>query len=154
MTVAFDTDVFLYALDHSAGDRQARARELFRRAAFSPSSAVVALQCLGELVQVASRRLGLPVEEARDVALRWGEAFEVRPAVPGDLWHACEAAADQGLPFWDAMLWATLRRSGVTHLLSEGLPDGRELGGVCFVDPFAPHNDALIDLLLPAADLG
>jgi hypothetical protein len=38
-------------------------------------------------------------------------------------------------------------------LLSEDLQDGRRLDGVLFVNPFAPENQKLVDLALPALPL-
>jgi predicted nucleic acid-binding protein len=66
-----------------------------------------------------------------------------------DLTMALDAVRDHKLSFWDAMLWATAARAGVTHLFSEDFQDGRVLGPVRFVNPFAARNDALIDTLLP-----
>jgi len=45
------------------------------------------------------------------------------------------------MPYWDAQLWATARLNQVEVLLSEDFQDGRVLGGVRFVNPFAPSFD-------------
>jgi predicted nucleic acid-binding protein len=50
--------------------------------------------------------------------------------------------------FWDAMLWASARRAGVRHLLTEDLQDGFALQGVTFINPFNRQNDQLIDAVL------
>jgi predicted nucleic acid-binding protein len=47
------------------------------------------------------------------------------------------------------MIWATADRIGVQYLLSEDLQDGRERGGVTFVDPFEGWNEALLAEILP-----
>ena len=46
------------------------------------------------------------------------------------------------------MLWASARRAGVTHLLTEDLQDGFTLQGVTFINPFNRENDLLIDGVL------
>jgi len=51
--------------------------------------------------------------------------------------------------FWDAMLWASARRAGVKHLLTEDLQDCFTLQGVTFINPFNRENDQLIDEVLP-----
>jgi predicted nucleic acid-binding protein len=76
-------------------------------------------------------------------------AFPVCAADEDDLDRAMRAVADHNLSFWDAMLWATARRAGCRLLLSEDFQDGRDLGGVLFVNPFDPANRKLIDLALP-----
>jgi predicted nucleic acid-binding protein len=47
------------------------------------------------------------------------------------------------------MLWASARRAGVRHMLSEDFQDGFALQGVTFINPFNPENNPLIDRLLP-----
>ena len=41
------------------------------------------------------------------------------------------------------------RRAGCRVLLSEDFQDGRDLGGLLFVNPFDPANRQLLDLALP-----
>jgi predicted nucleic acid-binding protein len=53
------------------------------------------------------------------------------------------------VPFFDAMLWATVKAAGCRVLLTEDLQDGRGLEGVRFVNPFDPANNSLVDLVLP-----
>jgi predicted nucleic acid-binding protein len=55
------------------------------------------------------------------------------------------AVLQHGLPYRDAMLWATVQQAGCRLLLSEDFQDGRTLGQVTFVDPFEPRNSALLD---------
>jgi predicted nucleic acid-binding protein len=80
----------------------------------------------------------------------WRAYIPVRPQAEEDLTAALDAVRKHGLPLWDAMLWATVQRVGVSHLFSEDFQDGRQLGGVRFVNPFNPANDALIDRILPS----
>lgn len=75
---------------------------------------------------------------------------QVEAATADDLTNATRAVRDHGLSFWDALLWATVRRAGVRTLISEDLQDGRMLEGVRIVNPFAAHNAALLDRMLPA----
>lgn len=63
-----------------------------------------------------------------------------------------QAARDNRLSFWDAMLWATARRIGVRVLISEDFQDGEILNGVRFVDPFAVRNANFIEQLLRSED--
>jgi predicted nucleic acid-binding protein len=47
------------------------------------------------------------------------------------------------------VLWVTVRRAGVRLLITEDLQDGRLIERVRFVNPFAAHNDAVIDRGIP-----
>jgi predicted nucleic acid-binding protein len=57
-----------------------------------------------------------------------------------------EAVRTHRLAFWDAILWASVQRAGVQHLLTEDFQDGFNLAGVPL--PFNPANKELIDKLL------
>jgi predicted nucleic acid-binding protein len=59
-----------------------------------------------------------------------------------------EAVRTHRLAFWDAILWASVQRAGVQHLLTEDFQDGFSLAGVIFINPFNPANKELIDKLL------
>ena len=80
----------------------------------------------------------------------WRAVVQVEAATADDLAAAIRAVQQHGLSFWDAMLWATARRAGVSILISEDLQDGRVIEGVRIVNPFAEHNAALLDRMLPA----
>jgi predicted nucleic acid-binding protein len=58
------------------------------------------------------------------------------------------AVRQHGLSFWDAMLWATVRRIGARTLLSDDLQDGRAIEGVHLANPFLAHNRGFIDAQL------
>lgn len=70
------------------------------------------------------------------------------PVVAADevaLVDAIDGVVEHKLSFWDAMMWATAKRAGCRLLISEDGADGRTLGGVTTVNPFARKASALID---------
>ncbi len=71
--------------------------------------------------------------------------MRVESARVEDLDAAMRAVFDHRFAFWDAMLWATVRRAGVRVLITEDFQDGRVLEGVRFINPFVRANDALIE---------
>jgi predicted nucleic acid-binding protein len=148
MTVAFDTNVLVYATAPAAIAKGGRAREVITRGLRS-GAAVLLLQTLAEFSHVALRKAGLPVDTVAAMVTAWQAVLPVEAAVAEDLPAALAAAKEHRIAFWDAMLWAASRRLGVRHLFSEDMQDGRDLQGVRFVNPFEPRNDALIDRILP-----
>lgn len=147
MIAAFDSNVLIYAIDIRNEAKRTRARDVMVRA-MQTDAAVLLFQTLGEFSRVALRQK-VPVTAVRASLDAWRQAMPIQEAVPGDLDVALDAVRDHKLQFWDAMLWATAARAGVTHLFSEDFQDGRMLGPVRFIDPFAAKNEALIDALLP-----
>ncbi|MBI3513491.1 MAG: PIN domain-containing protein [Proteobacteria bacterium] len=149
MTVSWDSNVLVYAVAPSPIPHRERARELIDRG-MRAGCAVLLLQTLGEFSHVAIRKAKIPVHHVRRVTEAWRAVFPVQAAADDDLPAALDAVRIHGLQFWDAMLWATARRIGVRHLLTEDLQDGRLLDGVRFVNPFNSANRELVDTILPA----
>ena len=146
--VSFDTNVLVYATASRSDAKVIRARDLISRAMRAESS-VLLLQTLAEFSNVALRKARIPVKDIRKTIDAWRAVLPVQAADDSDLLVALEAVKAHRLAFWDAMLWATARRAGVRHLLTEDLQDGFALQGVTFINPFKRENDQLIDKVLP-----
>ncbi len=148
--VSFDTNVLVYATASISDVKVIRARDLVARAMRAASS-VLLLQTLAEFSNVAIRTARIPVEDIRRTIDAWRAVLPVQAADDSDLLVALEAVRAHRLAFWDAMLWASARRAGVRHLLTEDYQDGFALQGVMFINPFKRENDQLIDqVLLPS----
>ena len=148
MSVSFDTNVLIYATAPTPIQKSSRARDVIARGARCGSS-ILLLQTLAEFSSVAIRKAGISIDEVRAAINVWQAVVQVRAAEESDLSDALTAVKTHRLSFCDAMLWATARRVGVRHLLTEDFQDGFELEGVRFVDPFRPANGPLIDEILP-----
>jgi predicted nucleic acid-binding protein len=146
--VCFDTNVFGYAIDATAGRRHVTALDLVERALGS-GEAVLILQTLAEFYTMATRKLETSPDDACSFLAGLRAVLPVYAATDPDLDKAMEGARRHGLSFWDAMLWATADRIGVKYLLTEDFQDRRVLGGVTFVDPFQGENEALLTKILP-----
>jgi predicted nucleic acid-binding protein len=88
---------------------------------------------------------------AGEVAARvneWRSAMEVVTANEACLVDAMDAVIGHQLSFWDAMMWATAKQHGCSLLLSEDGDDGRTLGGVTLVNPFASPRSPLLTQVL------
>jgi predicted nucleic acid-binding protein len=143
---SFDTNILVYAADWRAGRRHEVATDLLIRAV--GTDCVLTLQSLSEFFHVTTRKGLLSVAEAVVNVDDWRKLFRVVAADESALPDAIAVVRDHGLSFWDAMLWATVRRAGCGLLVTEDLQDGRSLGGVRFVNPFGETlPQALVDAL-------
>ena len=147
MIVTFDTNVLAYATAPAPPGKVRRARDLIARG-MQGGSCLLLLQTLGEFANVAIRKARMPGDEVRALIDVWSTVLPVHAAEPDDLAVALDAVKSHRLAFWDAMMWAAARRLGVRYLLTEDMQDGFALDGVCFINPFAPENDGLIDEIL------
>jgi len=100
------------------------------------------------VVQRLIRKARIPAHAVKTIIETWLAVLPIQPADEADLLLALEAVHSRRLPFWDAMLWASAKRAGVRHMLSEDFQDGFELQDVTFINPFNAENNQLIDKLL------
>jgi predicted nucleic acid-binding protein len=145
--IAFDSNVLVYATGPAGDPKCERAREIINRASLE-ADGVMLVQALAEYSHVAIRKARIPAAKVRIIIELWGKVFSVEAASHDDLAAALGAVEEHRLAFWDAMLWATAQRVGVRYLLTEDLQDGRNLGGVRFVNPFAAANRSAIERIL------
>ena len=146
--ISLDTNILVYSVDRDAGDRHNTAVKLVERSVRA-GNCVQPLQSLCEFFDIATRKIGLDVSIAAEVVARWQAAVPIEPASNDDLRNAMRAVREHGLSFWDALLWATVRRVGVELLISEDFQDGRCIEGVRILNPFAARNTGLIEAALP-----
>jgi len=146
--ISLDTNILVYSVDRDAGDRHNTAVKLVERSVRA-GNCVQPLQSLCEFFNIATRKIGLDVSIAAEVVARWQAAVPIEPASDDDLRNAMRAVREHGLSFWDALLWATVRRVGVELLISEDFQDGRSIEGVRILNPFAARNTGLIEAALP-----
>ncbi len=143
---SLDTNILVYAVDRNAGERQLQAGELVGRAA--KRDCVLTMQALAEFFHATTRKNLLAPARARAFVRSWSDVFEVVSADAAVLSDAMDAVEEHRFSLWDAMLWATARQSGCSALLSEDMQDGRRLGGVEIIDPFAPDAETRLEMLL------
>jgi predicted nucleic acid-binding protein len=148
--ISFDSNILVYAADPAAGTRRERSAELVARA-MRLQSCTQALQSFCEFFNVITRKAGVEPAAAGELVGAWSAAMTVETACLGDLETAIRGVQEHGLSFWDAMLWATVKRAGVRTLITEDFQDGRTIEGVRIVNPFAAHNATIIDKELPEA---
>ena len=129
-----DTNILLYAIDKQEPAKHEIALLALNR--LYQSDGFLVLQTLGELCNVTGKKRAHLRPAAEQLTLQVLDALTIIAATPQDLPEALGAQQIHGLPFWDAMLWATARRAGCKALLSEDFQDGRVLGGVTFRNPF------------------
>jgi len=146
--ITFDTNVLVYATASLSDDKVTRARNLIARA-MQTGTAVLLLQTLAEFSHVGIRKARIPPENIRTTIEAWLAVLPVQAADDGDLLTALDAVRAHRLAFWDAMLWASAQRAGVSHMLTEDMQDGFTLQDVTFINPFRRENNPLIDKLLP-----
>ena len=143
---SLDTNILIYAIDRDAGERHKRAKEIVARAALH--DCVLTVQALAEFFHATTRKNLLAPSHAGTFVRDWIDVFRVVSATDTAFLNAIEGVEEHRLAFWDALLWATARQSGCSALISEDMQDGRRLGGVEIINPFADDSEARLDSLI------
>ncbi len=132
--ITLDTNILIYATDSSEGNKHTLASKLLLKAARTKQPLM--LQSLNEFSAVIRKKRLMPLATLKKIVEYHSNAFDLESPTVEDLLEALQASEDHNLPIWDALLWATARRSGCKIIFSEDFQDGRELGGVRFINPF------------------
>jgi predicted nucleic acid-binding protein len=132
-----DTNVLVYPYDPREPTKGDIARSLIG-AIQDRSAGVVSAQVLGELFRTLSRLMAGPAatHAAAEVVEYYASFWEVCPLSVETVLEGMHGAIGYRLHFWDALIWATAKRHGLTLVLSEDFGDGWEFEGVLFRNPF------------------
>lgn len=132
----FDTNVLIYALDATEGERHRIARDLVR-SSLEQQRLVVSTQVLQEFRYLARGRLrGRLMVEAVELMF---EEFSRYCGIGTDLpllRAAIQRADADTLNLYDAIVLEGALRTGCTELLSEDLQHGRVFGRLTVRNPF------------------
>jgi predicted nucleic acid-binding protein len=145
--ISFDTNILVYAADAAAGERHRTAADLIERSV-RRGNCIQTLQSLCEFFSVVTRKSGIEASAAAAFVQGWRSVMLIEASTIADLDEAIRAVEAYRIGFWDALLWATVRRAGVRFLVSEDFQDGQALEGVRIVNPFAARNATVIEQAL------
>ncbi|MHB1532110.1 PIN domain-containing protein, partial [Acidithiobacillus sp.] len=79
---------------------------------------------------------GMPAKDAAQQVQDWMVLFPVVSASPAAVSTAMSLVVEHCFSFWDALLVATAKEAGVSHLLTEDMQAGRTVLGVRLINPF------------------
>lgn len=133
--VFLDTNVLIYADDLDAGQKNATARDVVRRA-LTDGTGVLSTQVLQEFFVIATKKLGVDAEIARR-KVELLSAMDVVRIEVDEILAAIDLHRLHSISFWDALIVRCAATAGCKRLLSEDLQHGRTIAGVTIENPFA-----------------
>jgi predicted nucleic acid-binding protein len=145
--ISFDSNILVYAADRDAGERHETAVDLPERS-IRRGNCIQTLQSFCEFFSVVTRKSEIEASAAAAFVEGWRSVVLVEAAIPDDMSQAIRAVAVYRIGFWDAMLWATVRRAGAQTLFGEDFQDGQTIEGVSFLNPFSPNNASRVEQTL------
>ena len=151
MTIAIDSNIFIYAEGINDAVRQAKALDLLE--AIPAGLGVCPVQAYGELHRVLVRKGGRTNEGSRAAISRWREAFRPCETSVQAFDDALELAARHNFRIWDAVILAAASEAGCSVLLSEDMQHGFVWRGVTIVDPFRETLHPQLAAILRSGDV-
>ncbi len=131
-----DTNVFVYAYDHSHPAKQAVAQELVRKAMMG--EVLTSTQVLAEFAATLLHKLNPPMPASHLISIL--ETLAPIRTILADREIVCRAvqARDRyGVHFYDGMILAAAERAGCSRIWSEDLNPKQKYFGVVVQNPFA-----------------
>src|SRR5256885_3821080 len=131
-----DTNVIVYAMDRTAGDKHARALHVIEEL-WNSREGVISTQVLQEAIIYLRRRVGhrMSARETREALSGFFE-WEVFVNTEETILKALEMEERYQISFWDALILQAAQSAGVAILYTEDLSDGQRYGTVRVVNPF------------------
>jgi predicted nucleic acid-binding protein len=136
--VFLDTNIFIYSIDASPGERKKRniARQILKEH-IRNDSGVISIQVLQEFYQVATRKIEVAL--STDEALEYLHYMAILETVLPDfnmVVAAIRLHQKHSLSFWDALIFQAALIAGCSQILSEDLQDGFRLDDLTVKNPF------------------
>jgi predicted nucleic acid-binding protein len=134
--VFVDTNILVYAYDHTAGIKNTTAVELVKRL-WEMETGCISIQILQEFCVITSRKITKPlgsdlIKEIISDLANW----RLHTPEVTDLLRAIDIQQKNKISFWDAMVVQSALKLGCSTLLSEDLNDGQSYEGMQVVNPF------------------
>jgi predicted nucleic acid-binding protein len=141
MTTLFvDSNVVVYSLDSRDPRKQARCLA-WLKALGERQALILSPQVCAETRSVAVRKLKIAVDVAREAVrslLPWCTA----PLTAAEIDAALSLVDRWGVSWWDALILASAKSAGCTHLLTEDAQGAPVIEGIEIIDAFlvAPED--------------
>jgi predicted nucleic acid-binding protein len=136
--ILVDTNLFIYAADPAAGDKNARAVGIIQ-GLMARNQLVVSAQVLNEFYHASTRPHKPPSlshDDAAQTIRDLANSVPVFPLTSTVTLRALDAISVHGLSFWDALIWAAAKENGIALVYTEDFQHGRDIEGVRIVNPF------------------
>ncbi len=133
--VFLDTNIFVYAQDTGAPDKQRISREIIAQLADS-GNGVISTQVMQEFFVATTRKLGVEPLVAKGV-MKTFAVFEIVQVSPALIHEAIDCSILNQLSFWDSLILAAAASAGCSRVISEDLNPSQTILGVEVQNPFA-----------------
>lgn len=135
-----DTNILVYAFDASAGKKHEIARSLLNSCLEGETRFFISTQTISEFYWVTTRKMEKPLakkeaERLCRMLIAFSGFIKLVPAQAAVL-DAMRLDGEYGVPYWDALIAATMLGNGVTEVLTENGKDFKKIPHIRVINPF------------------
>ncbi len=132
--IFIDTNILIYSLDKHDPEKQKRARELLKKAAFEHSG-VISTQVLQEFYVTATRKLGVDPILAKEMVNKFRN-YETVLVTTEMIKDAIDCSILQRLSFWDSLILIAGEKALCEMIWTEDLSNSQVIKGIKIINPF------------------
>ena len=132
----FDTNILIYAVDHTDPVKRRKVGELLEREA-GAGNAIISTQVLQEFYSVSTLKLKRPLNKlVAEKVVEELMTLHVKQVDTSIILAAIKRNQSDQISFWDALIIETALRAGARILWSEDMQHDREFDGLKIQNPF------------------
>ena len=132
-----DSNILVYAYDKSAPKKHRAASDTLK-ASWLERDGVLSVQNLAEFYSVVTAKIEnpLPVDKAKQIVLDLIDGFEILRYNENTLINAVNNQAIYRIPFWDALIVATMEENRIDTIITENEKDFKKVKWIKVINPF------------------
>ena len=132
-----DSNILIYAYDRSEAKKHAIAKELVKER-WKKEDSVLSIQNLAEFYSVITSKIERPLEidRAKQIVLDYIDGFEILRYNEKTIVEAINVQAIYKIPFWDALIVATMEENSIDTIITENEKDFKKVKWVKTINPF------------------
>lgn len=134
-----DTNILVYAYDSTDKHKHARAQALFEKCWKKEVAYAISSQNLGEFFIIITKKVPHPlsIDEAEQIVndICAFSEWKVLHYTENTLQQAIKLYKTKKKHFWDALIVATMREAGITHIYTENEDDFNLFENITIINP-------------------
>jgi len=132
-----DSNILVYAYDKSEIKKHETAKELVKEK-WKKEDSVLSIQNLAEFYSVITNKIEKPLEinKAKQIVLDYIDGFEILRYNEKTVVEAINIQAIYKIPFWDALIVATMEENSIDTIITENEKDFKKVKWIKTINPF------------------
>ncbi len=135
--ILIDSNLLVYAYDKSEGKKQQVAERIMKER-WLEQDGVLSIQNLAEFYSVVTKKIALPIpiDKAKQILLDLVDGFQILKYDEGTVINAANNQAIYKIPFWDALIVATMEENSIDTIITENEKDFKKAKWIKTINPF------------------